>query len=397
MLAGGANPQPGQTILVVTRNLPPLQGGMERLIGKAIRHLQTRYIVRVVGPSGCKPLLPDAVSAVELPLRPLPLFLMKALLASFYQAFRYRPATILAGSGLTVPMAWMTARLLGARCAVYLHGLDVEMHHVVYRWLWRPLFRRCDVVIVNSQFTRRLACEAGVDPGRIHIVHPGTELPDLSVARQAREQFRRAHRLGSSPLVLYVGRMSPRKGLQVFVQDIFPRILQLQPDSHLVVVGGEPTAALVHQSGEYDRIRHVLAANGLERSTTFLLEAEDATLHQAYFASDVLIFPLQDRPHDHEGFGMVVLEAAAHGLPSVAFDLGGVSDAIDEGRTGTLIVAGENQRFAEATINYLSQPADLQTRQYRSQFAQGFSWDRFGQGLLEALESASKVVGPART
>lgn len=380
-----------KTVLVVTRNLPPLQGGMERLIGKMVRELQTRYAVRVVGPAGCGRLLPRSVPAVQIPLRPLALFLLRALLSSFYQALFFRPTMILAGSGLTAPIAWITARLLNRRCAVYLHGLDVETDHIIYRWLWRPLFRRCDVVMVNSHFTHRLACEAGVNPERIRIVHPGTDIPDLSLVDQAGEQFRRDYRLGACPILLYVGRISPRKGLRVFVEDIFPTILEHQPKARLVVVGSEPTAALLHQSGEYQRVRHALTANGLEGSTRFLPEADDSVLTQAYFAANVLIFPLQEQPHDHEGFGMVALEAAAHGLPTVAFRVGGVGDAVAEGCSGTLVPAAANARFAAATIEYLDHSPDLETRKRCSKFAKGFTWHRFGQCLLDALEPVPRV------
>jgi phosphatidylinositol alpha-1,6-mannosyltransferase len=109
---------------------------------------------------------------------------------------------------------------------------------------------------------------------------------------------------------------------------------------------------------------------------------DEAALHDAYFASDLHVFPIRDLPHDPEGFGMVAVEAAAHGLASVAYACGGVADAVGEGVSGHLVGPGDSAGFADAVLRLLERP--LPAEAVRG-FAQAFAWPRFGRGVMRAV------------
>lgn len=371
--------------LVITRNLPPLVGGMERLVWHIVDELRTDWDVHVIGPAGCRSHLPQEVSGSEVPIRPMYRYLLRTKLATLRQALRQRPRLVFAGSGLTAPFAWLAARLVGARCVVYLHGLDVEARHPIYRLFWRPFFRRCDQVLVNSRFTRRLALDAGVAPKRIAILHPGVSLPDLTEAAQRRAEFRERHNLGEIPLMLYVGRITARKGLADFVRNDLPAIIERVPSAKLVVIGDEPAGALLRSTGERTRIDEALKASGLEHSVEFLGERahDDPDLDAAYFAADVSIFPVQERPFDNEGFGMVALEAAAHGLPTVAFAVGGVTDAIADGSSGDIIKPKDALSFQQKVVERIEESPNAKATRVENarMFASNFVWPTFGRKL----------------
>ena len=142
---------PRQTVLMVTRNMPPLRGGMERLNLQIAIELQKGFDLLVVGPRGCAASLPAAVTVVEADHRSLGRFLLTALGRAVRLAARRRPALVLAGSGVTAPLAFVAARLCGAQAAVYAHGLDLVAPHVAYRLGWLPFLRRMDRCIVNSR------------------------------------------------------------------------------------------------------------------------------------------------------------------------------------------------------------------------------------------------------
>jgi phosphatidylinositol alpha-1,6-mannosyltransferase len=97
------------------------------------------------------------------------------------------------------------------------------------------------------------------------------------------------------------------------------------------------------------------------------------------------VFPVLDLPGDVEGFGMVALEAAAHGVPTVAFAVGGVPDAVADGRTGVLVAPGDYAALAAATLAQLdaSNAADV-AGQCRD-FARGLDWAVFGARLRALL------------
>jgi len=371
------------SILVVTRNLPPLLGGMERLVWHLTKALTDGWKVHVVGPEGCASHLPFAASVTEVPLSPLSRFIIHAQKASLVKARQLKPQWVIAGSGLTVPAAWLSARAANTSAAAYLHGLDITVEHPLYRLLWRPLFRHCDRIFVNSRFTQQLALQAGVKAERIRIVHPGVEPPQPQSKPHKRVDFRARHRLSNHPVMLYVGRLTARKGLFAFIQKCMPEIIRQIPEARLVVIGSDPEGALEHRAGERKRIEATLESHNLKDKIFFLARVDDDELEAAYFASDVLIFPVQPHRYDHEGFGMVALEAAAHGLPTVAFKAGGVPDAVAAPHCGQLIEPGDHTAFATAVMTYLTGSVKADGCE---DFARQFVWQRFGKDIQKGLE-----------
>lgn len=371
------------TALIITRNLPPRVGGMERLIWHIVDELRPDYHIHVIGPTGSATLLPKDVTMTEIPIESFIIYLFKSLIAVIKQSIRLRPQLAFAGSGLTAPLAWLSSRISAKICIVYLHGLDVEVNHPIYRFGWLPFIRRCNRVLANSHFTQQLAINAGVPAEKISIIHPGVTLPDLDSAVTQRQCFRTRHNLIGKPLMLYVGRMTARKGLAAFIEKGLPTIIEKFPDAKLIVIGEEPTSALLKPGGERMRIANALKATQLQHCVEFLgeLEREDPELDAAYFAADVSIFPVRYRPNDNEGFGMVAIEAAAHGLPTVAYNVGGVSDAIKNGVSGILITPEQYIDFARAVCNYLEEAPYRQNKQLECihNFAKKFTWSTFGE------------------
>lgn len=371
-------------ILLVTRNLPPLVGGMERLNWRMADELSRHAEVRVVGPAGSAATAPTGVVVDEVPLKPLWRFLLHAQRQAWRVARAWKPDVVLAGSGLTAPAAWIAARASGARAAAYVHGLDIAVRHPVYRGLWHPALRHMDCVVANSRATAELARAVGVEPARIGIVHPGVELPmelDDAVAR-----FRGEQQLGDRPVLLSVGRLSERKGLREFVSRCLPRIVANCPDAMLLVVGDVPSSALHAQAQTVASIHEAAALAGVAGNVRFLGVIPDEELESAYRCADVHVFPVRQIPGDIEGFGMVAVEAAAHGLPTVAFAAGGVIDAVGDGISGCLVANGDYLAFAMAVQRVLSERGSLcdSSRAFAAQFA----WPRFGERLRELLGAA---------
>lgn len=382
-------------ILLVTRNLPPLVGGMERLNWHMAQELARYGDVCVVGPSGSAALAPAGVTVVEVPLKPLWKFLGRATVEALKLARRWRPHVVLAGSGLTALPAWLAARCVKARAAAYVHGLDMAVPHPIYRALWFPALRRMERVIANSGATRALAMSAGIAASRIRIVHPGVQLPELPDA-EASSRFRAEHGLGDAPLLLSVGRLSTRKGMREFVTQALPLIVRAVPRATLLVVGDAPSQALHAGAQSIESIKAAAAEAGVAEHLRFLGQIIDyGQLGVVYGAADVHVFPVRELPGDPEGFGMVAVEAAAHGLPTVAFATGGVTDAVAEGRSGHLVKAGDYDSLVDAIVNVLTSGVDL--AQPCRDFARQFAWDMFGEGVVHAVsmeDNAHRAPAP---
>jgi phosphatidylinositol alpha-1,6-mannosyltransferase len=370
--------------MLVTRNFPPLLGGMENVNQRLLRSLASTRPVLLCGPAGAAAHAPEASCSRESPLYPLPLFVVRTAWSALAMARRFRPALVLAGSGLTAPMTWLAARSIGARTAVYLHGLDIVAPSLVYRRVWLPFIRAMDTVLVNSGHTATLARNAGVDAARIHVLNPGTDVPTL-VAGEG-ERFRRRFGLGGGPLLLSVGRLTRRKGLAEFVARSLPSIVAAVPGTQLVVIGEEAAHAL-HGSGpgEIQRIEAAAAQAGVAGSLRLVGRCGPDLLGAAFQAAQVHVFPVLALPGDVEGFGMVALESAAHGLRTVAFRVGGVEDAVCEPDSGRLVAADDYDAFAAAVVQYLRSDAPFAQREGARRFAQGKDWSAFGVRLRSIL------------
>lgn len=374
-------------ILLITRNMPPLVGGMERLNWHLVEEFSRGADVRVVAPKGTAACAPVGKAVLEVPLRPLFLFLVSAALRAWRLALVWRPNWIVAGSGLTAPLVWLVARTFGAKCAVYAHGLDLAIAHPLYRLIWYPALRKSDLLIANSSVTADLAASIGVRRGRIRIVHPGTSIPrdrppDINLGK-----FRDELNLERGPVLLSVGRLSTRKGLKEFVIDILPAIVARYPSTVLLIVGGAPSDALHAKAQTPEEITEAANEAGVGSCLRFLgviTDRED--LASIYRASDVHVFPVRDLPGDPEGFGMVAIEAAAHGVPTVGYATGGIRDAVADGISGRLVASGNAEAFKEALLGLLANP--MATKPILDHAA-CFDWRLFGEKMRLALSLPS--------
>lgn len=373
-----------KTVLHISRNLPPLVGGMERLNAHVVMELACEYEVLVVGPAGAGEFLPDDVLVSEVEHRPLWKFLLRVLVSGCRIGFSHKPSMIFAGSGLMAPIAWLLAKIFRAKTVVYVHGLDLIVSNKLYRFLWLPFIRHCDLCLANSKNTEKLARSVGVSPDRIRVLNPGVELPKNTLTDLG--GFLQKYGVVDKQVLLSVGRITPRKGLLQFVENCLPRLVDLYPNIVLIVIGGEAEDALVGDSaGLAGKIMKSAENRGLGNRLIFAGNCDEATLVSAYQSADLHVFPVRNIPGDVEGFGMVAIEAAAHGLPTIAFDVGGVADAVNEDN-GYLISEGDYLEFTQAVSNALSGEASFNKDSCR-RHAQLFAWPVFGENLNNIMRT----------
>ena len=368
-------------ILLVTRNLPPLVGGMENLLLHCCNILSEQYLLTVVGPRGCRGCLPDSVDVREVSSG-LGGFLLMAPFAVLAVLCRKRFDLIFGGNGLIAPMCWFFGKMFRVPTLCYVHGLDVVVPSRLYQSVFVPCLRRLDSILVNSSNTRRLCIEAGIDQEKIAIIHPGCEIP-AELDRDAGRQFlRKEYGAVGSFCLLFVGRIVPRKGLLAFMQKGFGPLLRSQPETVLIIAGDSPGESLAHRSEELREVVREVEQNGWADRVLFLGKVDNKTLSQCYAGADCLLFPLVPVAGDVEGFGMVAIEAAAHGTPTVAFNEGGVSDAVADGVSGYLIRSGDYDAMVDA-LAAVGENGDtvLACREHSRQF----SWDGFDTKLIHKI------------
>lgn len=371
--------------MLVSRNFPPLQGGMERLNQHLLIELSRIYQTALIGPRGAETFAPTAKDVRTCPSKPIHAFLASSCIKAVSAACRLRPALILAGSGANALPAFLAAKCSGAKWGIYLHGLDIVVDNALYRQVMLPIIRKADFWLVNSRATMAAGSGAGLDPNRMHLLNPGVSIPERLPSTEEVSAWRKSIDAGSRPILLSVGRLTRRKGLREFILKSLPGILKEEPEALLVVVGSEPNDALAVDAVGFEALRRAAVSIGAGSNLCILGSISDTQLALAYRAATVHVFPVLELQGDMEGFGMVAIEAAAYGVPTVAFDVGGVSDAVFPRQSGVLLASGDYAEFSEQVLDLLRNvDQDLLARNCRS-VAANFSWSRFGERLRDFL------------
>lgn len=354
---------------------------MERLVHQLYVGLIKKHEVSLLGPRGCEDFVAAGSDVRSTPVSPTLIFLLLTLLKGVLARIS-KGATdvVMGGSGLVGPVVILLAKLSGAKSILLLHGLDIIADSRIYQWVFVPFLKHADLVICNSKNTARLAIEHGVVEGNIVIVNPGV---DMNVAMPSHRLAKQQLDLDGKTVLLSVGRLMPRKGLAEFVENCFVNLAAADSDLVLLVAGGEPSNALNRpKESVLASIEATIAKHAMKEQVRLLGHANDDDLAILYAAADAFVFPLLEVRGDVEGFGMVAVEAAVHGTPTVAFDCGGVSDAVAEGVNGALVDAGDYAGFGAAIQRVVQ--ADM--RDSASEFASQFSWDNYTAQVEQSIE-----------
>ena len=176
----------------------------------------------------------------------------------------------------------------------------------------------------------------------------------------ARDAARARVDAGDGPLILYVGRIAPVKGLETLL-DAVARLRAAGSAIRLLVVGGEADEP---REGHEAEIRRRVDALGVREAVRFVGAQPQETLRDYYAAADVTVLPSY-----YESFGMVALEAMACGSPVIGSRVGGLATTVRDGVTGFLVPDGDVGALAER-VEMLVGDADLRFRLGR----EGVQW-----------------------
>jgi phosphatidyl-myo-inositol dimannoside synthase len=363
-----ALPMPDRKLLLATPDFPPSTGGiavlLERLVGN-LPGFETRVLA--FGEDGAAAYDGRAafevrrVSSVDA-RRPLSVPVLNAALVA--EARRFRPDAILSGHVVAGIAAVPLRRLAGIPFVQYLHADEFR----VRGRLTASVSRRADAAIAVSRYTERMALDAGVESSRLRMIHPGVDLP----ASTGGERDER-------PTLLTVASfLSERKGHDVIVRAL-PRIREAVPDVRWIAIGDGPRRAGIEASA---------AAAGLGDVARFLGRVGDEERDRWLDRAHVFCMPSRVPPDGlgGEGFGIVYLEAGAHGLPVIGGNVAGALDSVLDGETGLLVDPEDPDAVADAAIELLSDRARARLLGAAGRrHAEAHAWPRIGHQVEAVL------------
>jgi len=241
---------------------------------------------------------------------------------------------------------WLSPR--GRRLVTYAHGEEVLVARSsrLLSWMARRVYAASDVVIANSESTRRLVSEI-CPQARIRVIHPGVDVGAFAVREGERQAFRqRLPWPRGTVVVASVARMEPRKNQRAVIAAVAQLAREGIPVGYVCAGDGEERAALQALARE----------SGVEDRVWFPGVVSDAEKRLIYSASDIHAMPSIQVGEMIEGFGIVFLEAAAAGVPSVSGNNGGQSEAVVDGRTGLVIDGSDPEQLVDALRRLATSP-----------------------------------------
>jgi phosphatidyl-myo-inositol dimannoside synthase len=295
------------------------------------------------------------------------------------------------------PVLRRRLRAAGALTAAIPVGRDVTLPNPIYQRLVPKILRSLDIVLPISRATGSECLARGLAMEKMHIVPCGVSFEKFA-AGESRERARRAllttlreagRSIPEDALLLFsVGRHQKRKGFHWFVE----RVMPLLPPDVVFLLGGEGPMT--------DEIRETAARQAVADRVHLLGRLSDEALLSCYRGADIFMMPNVPVAGDIEGFGVVMLEAGASGLPVIAADLEGIRDVITPGENGELIESGDVAGFADAILRFHAQPELLAAASARGaeHTASRFGWPSIARTHLEILRAAvaaEKAAQPA--
>ena len=268
-------------------------------------------------------------------------------------------------------VALRLARMAGVPAVVMSGGSDLLLltKRPLRRRAITQVLEKADAVVCVSEHLARAARELDRTGTPVHVVRRGVDLDRFCAGDRASARAR----LGWDPVrraLLWVGRMSPEKGLDVLIDACarLPRSL----DFSLYLAGDGPLRGeLVERAGRA----------GLAQRIVFAGTVPHGALPDWFRAADVTVLPSRS-----EGVPNVLLESIACGTPFVASDVGGVSEIADP-RADRLTPAGDANALAAAIGEVLSRPS-AGPRRFVPE-----SWDRSAANLEQVLRSTISSRG----
>jgi phosphatidylinositol alpha-1,6-mannosyltransferase len=380
-------------LLVLTELFLPTKGGTAVWAGEVYRRLGGKEIhivtADVSGAASVDAAHPNTIHRLNLQrvpwLRPESLsmyarFFFTSLRLATTQRFDAIHAFRALPEGL---VAWAVARLTWRPVTLYAHGEELTTwgRGRKYRAMCFAL-RHADQLIANSEHTRDTLLQMGVDATKIKVIYPGV---DVSIFKPNQDGSNLRESLGihaDQKLVFSVGRLSRRKGFDQVIR----AVAQLRAD-HLpvhYVIGG------IGEDADY--LDTLIREHQLDGTVHRIGAIGEADLPRWLNACDVFAMPNRDIDGDNEGFGMVFIEAAACGKPSLSGVSGGTASAVLDGVTGLRVDGTSIKCVTEGLRSLLQDPewAHRLGAAGHHRVIQQFSWESVAAKTQAILSSAIK-------
>ena len=219
-------------------------------------------------------------------------------------------------------------------------------------------------IIANSEYTKNLAINIGIDQTKIVVINPGVN-PAKELNKKSLDKVESLLKI-KTPRLITVARLDKRKNHEKVLMAL-RNLKQIYPDIVYICVGyGE----------EEENIKKLVKELDLEAQVMFFKDISNDLKNALVAKSNIFVMPSIIHKKSVEGFGIAYVEAAQYSIPSIGGKDGGAADAIDHEKTG-LICDGNSLHDIYSSINsMLENKKYLEFGKNAKEFVNKFQWSR---------------------
>jgi len=276
-----------------------------------------------------------------------------------------RYGLIVCGHINLVPLAWLLSKLVRAPWLLIVHGIDAWQP--THSWTTNRLIGAANRVIAVSEVTRRrLMAWSDLPPERITLLPNSVDLATFA-PRPKKADLARQYGIEGKKVIMTMGRLAGKERYKGFDEmlEVMPDVLKEEALSAYLIVG---------DGDDRVRLAEKAARLGLTDRVTFAGFVSEEDKVDCYALADAYVMPSRG-----EGFGIVLLEAMACGVPTVASKLDGGREALIDGRLGALVDPANREEICAATVAALRRP------KMRPTGLEHFSYENFTRRARELI------------
>ena len=219
-----------------------------------------------------------------------------------------------------------------------------------------------DHVIANSNFTKNLAIELGVEENRIKVINPGVD----PVSEIPKNDLKKAEEIlkGKKNRLITVSRFDKRKNHEKVIMAI-RNLKEIYPDIIYTCIG---------YGDEEENLKKLVIELQLENYVIFLKNIPNELKNALVAKSNIFIMPSIIYKNSVEGFGIAFVEAAQYGIPSIGGKDGGASDAIVHEKTGLICDGNDLDKIYTSIDALLKEKKYLEYGAAAKINSQKFTW-----------------------
>ena len=235
------------------------------------------------------------------------------------------------------------------------------------------VLNKVDHIVANSEYTKNLAIEIGVNKNKITVINPGV----FPVNEISKTTLKEAEKLLSNknPRLITVSRFDKRKNHEKIVMAL-RNLKQIYPDIIYTCVG---------YGDEEENIKKLVNELDLKKQVLFLKNIDQDLKNALVSKSNVFVMPSIIHKKSVEGFGIAYVEAAQYGIPSIGGKDGGASDAIKNNETGIICDGNNLEEFYSSIDLILKNNSYLEFGKKAKEYSTKFEWNNIVKEYLKIL------------